>query len=387
MKRVSAVVALVLVSSASPSYAQANPNSPHNDYADLKSWLCHPQRLGACNVDLATTVVAADSTTTVERAQIDPRAPVDCFYVYPTVSTDTTDISDMNPDAAELNIARLQFARFGAKCRLFAPLYRQATLASLQHAMTSRASFDMLSVGYQDVLDAWHHYLAHENNGRGVVLVGHSQGSVILARLIVNEIEGKPEQSRVVSAMLIGMPGGILVPRGRDVGGTFQHMPFCRSSSQTGCIVAYSSFRATAPPEANARFGRSRDSSVVVACTNPATLGDNAAELRAYLDANGKTAIGLSPRNPWTVRGASVETPTIRVAGMLTGRCTSNEFASYLEVTLHRGAESAASRDIQGDVPLPGWGLHLVDMEIAMGNLLDLVSSQTTSYLASRRGK
>ena len=41
-----------------------------------------------------------------------------------------------------------------------------------------------LTIGYDDVVDAWNYYLAHENHGRGVVLVGHSQGSGVLTGLI-----------------------------------------------------------------------------------------------------------------------------------------------------------------------------------------------------------
>jgi len=62
-----------------------------NDYSDDKAWLCRPGRKGdACDIDLTTTVVAADGTTTREAFAPDPKAPIDCFYVYPTISTDTT---------------------------------------------------------------------------------------------------------------------------------------------------------------------------------------------------------------------------------------------------------------------------------------------------------
>ena len=74
-----------------------------NDYADGKSWLCRPGRQDACAVDLATTIVAADGTLTREAWTADPSPPIDCFYVYPTVSTDSTPNSDMNADPAELN--------------------------------------------------------------------------------------------------------------------------------------------------------------------------------------------------------------------------------------------------------------------------------------------
>src|SRR6202047_3874642 len=103
-----------------------------NDYGDAKSWLCRPGQHDACDVDLTTTVIAADGKLRRETWKADPNAPIDCFYVYPTVSTDPTPNSDMNPDPAELNVIRQQFARFGSKCRLYAPMYRQITLAGLR---------------------------------------------------------------------------------------------------------------------------------------------------------------------------------------------------------------------------------------------------------------
>jgi hypothetical protein len=322
---------------------------------------------------------------TVERAPLDPKAPVDCFYVYPTVSSDTTTLSDLAPDAAERTVVRLQLARFGTKCRLFAPMYRQLTLAAMGrlHA-AGNESPDFLGAGYEDVRAAWRYYLAHDNGNRGIVLIGHSQGSSILTELIRREIDGTPVQSRIVSALLIGGPGGILVPNGRDTGGTFAHMPLCRAATQTGCVVAYSSFRNTAPPAANTNFGRSNDSTLVAACTNPAALGGGEAALNGYFDAGGGTALPLGPSEPWTVGGRPIATPMVRVVGLLNGQCRSNAFASYLEVSVQRGPDSPASRDIQGDLVEP-LGLHLVDMEVAMGNLIDLVGQQTRSYLDSTR--
>jgi len=80
----------------------------------------------------------------------------------------------------------------------------------------------------------------------------------------------------------------------------------------------------------------------------------------------------MAPSDPWTVGGQPIATPMVRVVGLLKARCTSNAFASYLEVSVQRGPDSPASRDTQGDLPEP-FGLHLVDMEVAMGNLIDLV--------------
>ena len=87
-------------------------------------------------------------------------------------------------------------------------------------------------MAYADARAAWRHYLAHDNGGRGVVLIGQSQGAFMLKRLIMEEIEGKPAQKQLVSALLPGTD--LAVPAGRDVGGDFKSVPLCRASSQTG---------------------------------------------------------------------------------------------------------------------------------------------------------
>ncbi len=180
-----------------------------NDYKDDTSWLCRPGRKGdACDVDLTTTVVAADGTLTRETFTPDPKAPIDCFYVYPTVSTDATPNSDMSQDPAEKNVVLQQFARFASKCRTFAPMYRQITLRGLQAALATNADpLSLFSKGtqYDDVRDAWQHYLKNDNQGRGVVLIGHSQGAFILQALIANEIDGKPVQKQLVGAYILGV--------------------------------------------------------------------------------------------------------------------------------------------------------------------------------------
>src|SRR5262245_3414218 len=220
-----------------------------NDYSDPKSWLCRPDAGGACNVDLTTTIIAANGNLTREDWKADGNASIDCFYVYPTVSTDPTPNSDMSADPAELNVIRQQFARFASKCRPYAPLYRQVTLAGLRTRLAG-GSFGLVNgIQYDDVRNAWNYYLEHDNKGRGFVLVAHSQGSFILDELTRREVDGKPVQSRMVSAILLGAT--LTVPRGKDVGGSFQHIPLCRSAAQIGCVIAYSSFRSTSPPPSN----------------------------------------------------------------------------------------------------------------------------------------
>jgi hypothetical protein len=384
------IVAVVAAWLAATAWAQPN------DYSDAKSWLCRPGQHDACDVDMTTTVIAADGSLSREPWTADANAPIDCFYVYPTVSTDPTPNSDMIADAAEKNVIRQQFARFASKCRPYAPMYRQITLAGLRRMLTGGGGGAALDHGlqYDDVRDAWNYYLEHDNRGRGFVLVSHSQGSFILARLIKEEIDGKPVQARLVSAILLGTT--LAVPSGKDAGGAFQHVPLCHSATQTGCVITYASFRSTVPPPANTLFGKVAGANQTAACTNPAALGGGGGELHAYLSTDGSTIVGTMPPKPWVVPAKPIDTPWASAPGLLTAQCMTNDNATYLEVSVHGDSNGPRTSDIVGDLKAgdqvqANWGLHLVDVNLAMGNLIDIVGQQAKAWLTpaakTTRGK
>jgi hypothetical protein len=266
-------------------------------YANPDAWLCRPGRQDACAIDLTTTVIAADGRRTVEPWSADPNAAIDCFYVYPTVSRDTTPVSDMVAGIEERDVVAQQFARFASVCRPFAPLYRQVTRRGLGPLMRAGNAVRAMQggVGYGDVGKAWAHYLAHDNGGRGVVLIGHSQGSMVLEELIRREIDGKPIQSRILSAMLLGT--NIAVPKGGDVGGAFRSLPLCRNATQTGCVITFASFRATVPPSAQALFGRVGGEGMEAACTSPTAVNGESGPLRAYFTGTMPSRCGRASRH------------------------------------------------------------------------------------------
>jgi hypothetical protein len=366
--------------------AAQEPASPPIDYGAEASWLCRPGRVDVCTTDLTATVVRADGSVVREAWAADPKAPIDCFYVYPTVSTDLTPNSDLVADPAEINVIHQQFARFGSKCRPYAPLYRQVTLAGLRRLITGGGGGNALAGGvqYADVRDAWNHYLQHDNQGRGVVLIGHSQGAFILAELIRQQVDDTPVRSRLVSAILLGAT--LAVPRGKEVGGTFQHIPLCRTSTQTGCVISYVSFRSTTPPPANTRFGRVVATESMAACTNPAALGGGSGDLHAYLSTTGRTITGTSPPRPWVTPDKPIDTPWVSVPGLLSAQCASNEHATFLEITVRGIPSDPRADDITGDLVANGqvltdWGMHLIDVNLAMGNLVDIVGQQARAWV------
>ena len=149
------------------------------------------------------------------------------FYLYPTISDQQTANANLQIGLRERLVAIAQASRFSQVCRVYAPVYRQLTLAAIDKPGGINAADSL--VAYRSALSAFRDYLAHYNHGRGIVFVGHSQGASIMIALLEREVDSKPNVRRLlVSALLMG--GNVTVPRGRDVGGDFAHIPACRSS-------------------------------------------------------------------------------------------------------------------------------------------------------------
>jgi pimeloyl-ACP methyl ester carboxylesterase len=360
----------------------------HPDYSDPRLWLCRPDlQDNRCRVNLDATVIEADGTTSVEPYRPAQSPGIDCFFVYPTVSNDETWQSDFSPDEAEWDDIRLQFARFGQVCRQFAPLYRQGTLRRLRVAVGGPLPVGEQPApdfgGYADVRAAWDWYMAHENHGRGVVLIGHSQGGAVITRLIAQEIDGKPAQTRLVSALVLGAP--VMVPPGADVGGSFAHVPLCRARTQIGCVISYATFRDGLPPPPESRFGLARDG-LRVACVNPANLSGGPGMPRSYFLTQGLlNRPGGSVRPVWLTPPKEIDTPFVTTPGLVSTECLENGAFNWLSMRVNADPTDPRTDELAGEIVRPtgidlAWGLHLIDVDHSMGTLIDIVRDQGASY-------
>jgi hypothetical protein len=347
-----AVIAALVALSTSVSTASADT-----------VWLCKPGLAdNPCLDDLTTTVVKPSGATRVERSRPARSPRADCFYVYPTVSSQIRVNATLDIDPEIRAVAVNQASRFSQVCRVFAPVYRQLTLVSIAGGATPEAR----EIAYGDVRAAWHEYLANHNEGRRVVLIGHSQGTFWLTRLVAEEIDPDPTLRRkLVSALLIG--GRVTVPIGRDVGGDFQHIPACRRPGQTGCAIAYNSYGETPPPDS--RFGRDRDG-LQTLCTNPARLEGGVGNLKPYLTTSPFPGIlgGVIGATP------SAPTPWVKFPRLYTAECRRGAGATWLHVTdIGQPGDTRFRLSARPDAT---WGLHIPDVNLAYGNLLRVVERQ-----------
>ena len=345
-------------------------------YSDPTHWTCRPDTTDTCDDDTSVTMINADGTTEIATFTPDPDAPVDCFYAYPTSSDDLTMNSDLIA-GREKEVAYQQAARLSSVCRMFAPTYRSVTLAGLFNppAGVDRASAWMIP--FEDIKDAWNHYLANDNQGRGVILLAHSQGSGHLVRLLKEVIDPSDAQrSILISAIMLG--SAVAVPEGEDIGAAMQNIPLCRSNEQTGCIITYASFRDTAPPPTNAYFGKpggmgaASPEGEMAGCTNPAALSGGTGVLKsAFVTAD------------WAFTdpalAASITTPFMGFPDLLEAECVYANGFSYLEVHTNADPTDARADSFKGDLS-PEWGTHAVDWEVASLNILDVVEEEIATW-------
>jgi hypothetical protein len=335
-------------------------------------WLCKPgMRANPCEPSLTTTAFSPSGKRLgVRHVHRLAHRRADCFYVYPTVSDQQRPQATQVVDDVLRSIALYQSARYSRDCRVFAPVYRQITIQGLLHP--ENVTLQMGEQAYTDVLEAWRAYLSRAPRGRGVILIGHSQGTFLLRRLIAAEIDPNPAlRRRVFSAILLG--GNVTVKKGGDRDGDFEHIRACRSPRQLHCAIAFSTFNATPPPDS--LFGRTTDPALEVLCTNPAALGGGAAAIDPVYPTKPFAPSVIGSAANLAVSGLPhPKTPWATFPSSLTAHCSRAGGADVLRV------KPRSSKFQLTPVPDATWGLHLADANIALGNLTSLVRRQIARY-------
>jgi hypothetical protein len=361
------------------------------DYSDPSLWVCRPgidQNPCYGNLDATELLPDGGRQLVAHQRATDPK--FDCFYVYPTVDlTSNGNMTNLSDISLVLDPLLSQAGRFSEQCEIYAPLYRQVSFVPTAIATPSAdAGGDAgggdagiagllaspgAALALGDVRAAFQYYLAHFNKGRKFVIMGHSQGSGMLAAMMQTDVDPMAQvRSQMISAILLG--GGTTVAPGTTVNGTFKNIPTCTKPTDIGCMIAYSSYDVASPPGANALFGKSPDGNEV-ACTNPGPLVGNSGP---YNGSYFPTTINNPLLQPDHLPPQDAGTPFVLYRDMFQGNCVIKNGYSYLEITylgqpddprgippyVNTGSESI------------GFGLHLVDYNLPLDELLQVVKQQ-----------
>ncbi|MEV0708158.1 DUF3089 domain-containing protein [Nocardia aurea] len=327
-------------------------------------------------------------------------ADVDCFYVYGTTDLLPNPVQGTVPQIRPEHVSMIleQAGPLLGRCRMFAPLYRQDTFIQLAvNVVTRTDSYE--GPGFDDVVAAFDDYWSRDNldpvtgKRRGVVLLGHSQGSVAIQNLLRARFDGNPE----TTAQLVGalpMGGKVRTPADRVTGGgtdpesTFQHLPLCAreigAPIPVGCVVAYSAYAADSSTPGPGSMVWNPGSEHRTACVNPATL------LRPTA---GEAVVPISPvvatRALTGGDGPDLPGGFVRYPGALSASCrvatdVDGGTSSWLQV---HGDLSALLGDAAHPLAIPGsgdLGLHAADITLTLGDLTDLVTAQAARWHSTR---
>ncbi|MCB9283519.1 MAG: DUF3089 domain-containing protein [Lewinellaceae bacterium] len=212
-----------------PFTEQARPAAP--DYSQASSWAALP--------DMEDQ---ADWTPAPDLVDRQAEAQVDVFFLHPTIYIGKKGETGWNGpiDDPELNertdnsTIHYQASIFNGSARVFAPRYRQAHLHSYFAHEDSASAFKAFDLAYSDIKRAFDYYMEHYNQGRPIIIASHSQGTTHAKTLLREYFDGKPLQTKLVAAYLVGIP---------VEGDFFDTLQPCERPDQVGCYCTWRSFK------------------------------------------------------------------------------------------------------------------------------------------------
>lgn len=329
----------------------APPPESGPDYADAANWLNLP------GSDVPGPAEWRPSGFVQQPGLADSQTAA-TFYIHPTTYLERNRWNGLldhqeSQDRAALFV-RSQSSAFNGVADVFAPRYRQAAFgAFLDDSADARAALDL---AYRDVARAFDQFLTRIEPGRPIILAGHSQGALHLARLMRDKVAGKPVAKRIVASYIIGWPLSVKA----DVPG--MGLPACRTAEQATCILSWQSFGEPA-------------NTTLVTDVYDGSVAPNGMERQR------RDMLCTNPVNG-TLNGAA---PSAANAGTLVPTD-----AALTDATLAAGQVGARCDNgfliIDGEVPnlgpyvLPGNNYHVYDYALFWGSIREDAARRLTSW-------
>ncbi len=323
----------------------ATPPAP--DYDQPGAWSALPDQ-----EDLAD--IAPDGVTSVDQRV----APVDVFYVHPTsyIGSQWNGAFDDRAvvEATDRGATLIQATAFNGCCAIYAPRYRQTN--GTQFLEPSDDGSRAFQISYGDVLRAFEAFQQIRGAERPFILAGHSQGSVLLERLLFEHISGTPLRDQLVAAWIPG--GSVTVDGLRE---RAPDLPPCAQPTDLRCVAAW---EARAPGYQPKGFDLVREDARERLCVNPLSWRQD--EERAPAETNlGAVFLESADRAPRP--------------GFADARCADG----VLETTLYgRPPRDGMSRIL--DWTMGSGNLHPIEYQLYFMNLRENANLRVQLALAER---
>ncbi len=238
----------------------------------------------AAEAGLENDAFATQGSRRAEPADPDELPGFAVFFVPPTSYIQAggdwnAPFDDLETDARARLFLRGLASPFNRADEIWAPKYRQAAVGAF---LTDRPEATMaIDAAFIDVRDAFRFFLDSVDDDKPIVLAGHSQGSLHVLRLLMDEVAGTQVEGRIAAVYVPGWPISIE----HDL----PELPFpaCAAASQSSCLLSWSSFADDGDPDFLMRRyamtdgfnGQPRGDGPIL-CVNPITgiVGDSASE-------------------------------------------------------------------------------------------------------------
>ena len=156
---------------------------------------------------------------------------VDVFYIYPTIfmgnGPEYMDVTNAELKERAKNQASFDTGIFKDQANIYAPLYRQASIALLQ------SSKDATITSFEDVKRAFDYYMKHYNNGKPFFIAGFSQGSMAILDLLKSKFHDKDLRDKLIAAYIIGYS-----VTDEDLA-KYPYLKMAESADDIGVIISY----------------------------------------------------------------------------------------------------------------------------------------------------
>ena len=349
--------------------------APAGAQAEDTVWICKPGQaddLCAGTIEGSTLPPPGQAAQPLGYTRPD-EAPIDCFYLYPTQSDQPGPNANLDKDPPIRRVVVQQARMFSTVCDVYAPMYRQVPLDGNQ--LSHNPSVE---TAYQSAKGAFEDFLRNHNEDRGFIMLGHSQGSAHVARLIAELVDTDRDlRKRFVGAIAPG--ANISVPIGKPVGGLFDNVPACTDVGQYGCVTAFSTYNDVPGPTAafsRIDFGywiypepRPSAAEFEVMCTNPALLDGGNGNLEPLV--NFDYLVSAPPSEtaaPWAGQPEYYR-----------AECKRQDGAHWLNLS-KVGLQGDTRPDL-GAAVASGSNYHVPEVNLTEGNLLRIAQMQSDGFV------